>query len=138
MATVVLVDTGPLVALLDRSDRARDAVRGAFASLEKAELVTSEAVVTEASCLLDFSIEAQASLQTLLAAGNIRVERIARTERSRLAALVTKYRSLPMDYADATLVLLAERLGTTRVLTLDRRDFGVYRVGRKAFQMLPR
>ena len=43
-----------------------------------------------------------------------------------------------MDYADATLVLLAERLGTTRIVTLDRRDFGVYRVGRKAFQILPR
>ncbi len=138
MADVVLVDTGPLVALLDRSERARGRVHAAFATLEKANLVTSEAVVTEASYLLDFSLEMQANLQTLLAHGNIRVEPIEKGERPRLASLIQKYESMPMDYADATLVLLAERLGTTRIVTLDRRDFGVYRVGRKAFQILPR
>jgi len=138
VAGVVLVDTGPLVALLDRSERSRARVQAAFASLEKADLVTSEAVVTEASYLLDFSVELQANLQTLLTLGNIRVEPIEKNERPRLASLIKKYDSLPMDYADATLVLLAERLGTTQVVSLDRRDFGVYRVGRKAFQILPR
>jgi len=43
-----------------------------------------------------------------------------------------------MDYAHATLVLAAERLSITRVLTLDRRDFGLYRVGRRGFQIFPR
>lgn len=43
-----------------------------------------------------------------------------------------------MDYADATLVVMAERLGTTSVFTLDRRDFGAYRAGRRGFDVLPR
>jgi len=42
-----------------------------------------------------------------------------------------------MDFADATLVVLAERLRTTAVLTFDRRDFGVYRVGRRKFRLVP-
>lgn len=42
-----------------------------------------------------------------------------------------------MDYADATLVALAEDVGTNLVLTTDRRDFGVYRVGRRRFDVLP-
>jgi predicted nucleic acid-binding protein len=135
---VVLVDTGPLVALLDPSDRQRARIRAAFGALDRAELVTTEAVVTEVSYLLDFSVEAQAALQTLLAAGRPRVVPIEQDERRALAEMMTKYRSLPMDYADATLVQLATRLGTMRVLTLDRRDFNVYRVRRRGFQILPR
>jgi len=47
------------------------------------------------------------------------------------------FEELPMDFADATLVVLAERLATNRVFTLDRRDFGAYRIGRRAFRMVP-
>jgi predicted nucleic acid-binding protein len=50
---------------------------------------------------------------------------------------MAKHADLPMDYADATLVLLAERLDTTRVFSLDRRDFGVYRSRRRAFIVIP-
>jgi predicted nucleic acid-binding protein len=133
----VLVDTGPLVALLDPSDGARATCREAMDTLEDADLITTEAVVTEASYLLDFSVDAQAALQRLLHSGRIRVEPVAPAERPRLATLIEKYRTLPMDYADATLVLLAERLGTMRVFTLDRRGFSIYRVGRRRFQIIP-
>jgi predicted nucleic acid-binding protein len=133
----VLVDTGPLVALLDPSDRERPRCRSALDRLEAFELVTTEAVITEASYLLDFSIEAQAGLQHLLSSGRPRVEPVTKADRPRLAELLDKYRDLPMDYADATLVVLAERLGCARVFTLDRRDFGVYRVGRKRFELVP-
>jgi len=98
--------------------------------------VTTEAVVTEAEYLLDFSSEAQAALMHVLASGRPRVEAIAATDRKRLAELMGRYADLPMDYADATLVLVAERLGAMRVFTLDRRDFGVYRVGRKRFEIV--
>jgi uncharacterized protein len=51
---------------------------------------------------------------------------------------VTKYADLPMDYADATLVALAEELDTNLVLTTDRRDFGLYRIrGRRRFEIVP-
>lgn len=138
MRGVVLVDTGPLVALFDPSDRARAACRATLATLERADLVTTEAVVTEASFLLDFSVDAQVALQTLLAAGRPRVVAMGPDDRARIATLTRKYRDLPMDYADSTLVALAERLGTTTVFTLDRRDFAVYRAGRKSFDMWPR
>ena len=48
-----------------------------------------------------------------------------------------RYADLPMDLADATLVVLAERLRTPWIFTLDRRDFSVYRVGRRTFRLLP-
>ncbi len=135
---VVLVDTGPLVALFDPSDGARARCLAMLERLENADLVTTEAVVTEAAYLLDFSSKAQTALMQFLAGGRPRVEPIATGERARVAELMGRYHSLPMDYADATLVRLAERMGTTRVFTLDRRDFGVYRVGRRQFEIMPR
>lgn len=72
----------------------------------------------------------------VLASGRPRVEAIAATDRERLAELMGRYADLPMDYADATLVLVAERLRATRVFTRDRRDFGVYRVGRRRFEIV--
>lgn len=134
---VVLVDTGPLVALLDPSDKARPRCRAQLDRLERADLVTTEAVVTEAAYLLDFSVDAQAALMHLLASGRPRVERIDVDERARVGELMRKYRDLPMDYADATLVVLGERFATNRVFTLDRRDFALYRLGRRRFELLP-
>ncbi len=55
----------------------------------------------------------------------------------RASALMAKYHDLPMDFADATLVVLAERLGTPRIFTLDRKDFGAYRLGRRSFRIVP-
>ena len=134
---VVLVDTGPLVALLDPSDRARARCRECLDGLEQADLVTTEAVLTEAAYLLDFSVRAQSALQQLLASGRPRVEPVLTSERERIAELLGRYQTLPMDYADATLVALAERLRTRRVFTLDRRAFSIYRLGRKSFELLP-
>jgi predicted nucleic acid-binding protein len=51
---------------------------------------------------------------------------------------MTKYEDRPMDFADATLIVLGESLATTSVFTLDRRDFGVYRIGRSKPTLLPR
>ena len=135
---VVLVDTGPLVALLDPSDAARPACRVCLEALERSDLVTTEAVVTEAAYLLDFSIQSQAALLELLASGRPRVEALSPRDRLRAAELLGKYADLPMDYADATLVVLAERLRARRVFTLDRKDFAVYRVGRRRLSILPR
>jgi predicted nucleic acid-binding protein len=56
----------------------------------------------------------------------------------RAAALMRKYANVPMDFADATLVVLAEEFQVGNVLTLDRRGFGVYRIsGTKRFTILP-
>lgn len=55
-----------------------------------------------------------------------------------ISVLMEKYRNVPMDYADATLVALGEELGTDRVFTLDHRGFSAYRLNqRKPFRLLP-
>lgn len=136
-APLVLVDTGPLVSLFDPSDRDREACKGALAQLRSSRRVTSLAVITEATYLLDFSAAARQALLAFIAAGGVEIVEFTPADISRAAALMDKYSSLPMDFADATLVVLAERLQTRTVFTLDRRDFGVYRVGRRVFRLLP-
>ena len=137
MGDVVLVDTGPLVALFDPSDAARDSCRDCLADLERADLVTTDAVITEAMYLLAFSARAQVALLTLLAEGKPRVEAMSPSDHKRASELIERYASLPMDYADATIVVLAERLKTTRVFTLDRKDFSIYRARRARFRIVP-
>lgn len=136
-ADVVLVDTGPLVALFDPSEQAHEICKRTLSRLRRQRRLTSLAVVTEATYLLGFSGEAQRALLSFLAAGAVEVAELGAADLSRAAALMERYESLPMDFGDATLVLLAERLQTTSVFTLDRRDFAVYRAGRRAFRILP-
>jgi predicted nucleic acid-binding protein len=134
---VVLVDTGPLVALFDPSDANHERCKDVLGRLRSSRRVTSLAVLTETVYLLGFSPRAQRAVLSFLAAGGVEVADFGAADISRSAALMQRYESLPMDFADATLVVLAERLHTTAVFTLDRRDFSVYRAGRRAFRLLP-
>lgn len=136
-ADIVLVDTGPLVALFDPSDQDHEPCERVLAGLEESRLLTTIAVITEATYLLGFSIKAQCSLLSFICANALEIEPLGPSDLERAAVLMTKYADLPMDFADATLVVLAERLGTTRIFTLDRRDFGTYRVKRRAFRLVP-
>lgn len=134
---IVLVDTGPLVALFDPSDRDHAACTAALAALYTSRLLTTLAVVTEVTYLLAFSTDAQQALLTFVSAGGVELADVAPADVSRAGALMKKYADLPMDFADATLVVVGESLKTPWIFTLDRRDFSVYRVGRKAFRILP-
>ena len=134
---IVLVDTGPLVALFDPSDRDHEVCTAELGTLSQSRLVTTLAVLTEASYLLAFSAEAQRGVIEFVGAGAIELPELDASDLARAAGLMKKYQDLPMDLADATLVVLAERLRTSRIFTLDRQDFSVYRVGRKAFHILP-
>jgi len=87
--------------------------------------------------LLNFSAGAQDALLEMVERGALRVLPIEESDISRIRALIRKYRDLPMDLADATLVRVAEREGIQQVFTLDRRDFTTYRVGRRAFAIIP-
>ena len=135
---VVLVDTGPLVAMFDPSDRARESCLTELGRLERRRLVTTLAVVTEATYLLDFSKSAQQAFLTFVASGAVELAELGATLVSKAQSLMAKYADLPMDFADATLVVLAESLDTTTIFTLDRRDFGVYRTGRRKFRLIPK
>jgi len=137
VAGELLLDTGALVSLLDRSQKHHKAYSRFFSDWTK-PVVSTEAVLTEASHLLGAVRGGrQACLDFFLLGGAVLVP-AAKTSLGRCRELVQQYADLPMDYADATLVVLAEELGTNLVFTTDRRDFAVYRIkGRRRFDVLP-
>lgn len=132
-----LLDTGPLVAYLDADDRQHARAASALDSFS-GRLVTSNAVITEAMFLLQDVPDGPTLLAEFIGASATHVYDLAQpAELKQAAQLMERYRDTPMDYADATLVLLAEALGLATVLTLDRRGFGTYRTrSRKAFKLV--
>ena len=133
----VLVDTGPLVALFDPSDRDHEACTDALARLGRSRLLTTLAVVTETTYLLAFSGQAQRAILQFVGSGAIELADLNAAQLGRAAALMEQYEDLPMDFADATLIVIAESERTQTVFTLDRRHFSIYKAGRKPFRLLP-
>lgn len=133
-----LVDTGAVVALVNRDDRHHPAVVEWFQRFH-GKLLTTEAVVTETAYVLAASPPHQAAallwFERARAAGLLHVEPVADYEA--LARIIAQYADLPCDYADASLIALAEAAGVSAIATIDQRDFSVYRLrGRKRFRIL--
>lgn len=124
----VLLDTGPLVAYLDRREEHHAWAKGKFAALTE-PVLTCEAVLTEACFLLANLTHAQLAIGALLQRGVIEVVPIGAAAQPRIFALMGKYRQVPMSYADACVLWLAETHPRSRVFTLDS-DFGIYRLER--------
>ena len=120
----IVVDTGPLIALFDGSDRHHaDAL--AFVKRVKGRLITNLAVVTETSVMLGPSVDPQTAFLGW-AARALEIDNRTAGDLARIVEVMTKYRDLRADFADASLIALCERLGTERIATLDS-DFEVYR-----------
>jgi uncharacterized protein len=133
----VLVDTGPLVALLDRSDPYHLTCQEILSSLDDS-LVTVWPVVTETMYMLRAYWQAQEALWEMIEMGAVEILPIGIDDVPRMKELMRKYRDLPMDLADAALVRVAERERLRRIFTLDRRDFQIYRPSRIGrFVILP-
>ena len=133
----VLVDTGPLVALLDRSDPYHLTCQETLSSLDDS-LATVWPVVTEAMYMLRAYWQAQDALWEMIDTGAVEVLVLGKDDIARMRDLMRKYRDLPMDLADAALVRVAERERLRRIFTLDRRDFQIYRPSRIGrFAVLP-
>jgi predicted nucleic acid-binding protein len=131
----VLLDTGPIVALLDRSERRHQECADLVERLE-APLVTCEAVVAEACYLLRGMKGASESVLENVERGNFLVPYRVAGRAAKLAHLIKKYSDRPMDFADACLVDMSGELSTSQILTLDG-DFRFYRWGRnRAFELL--
>ncbi len=122
-----LVDTGPLVAYLDAGDPGHTRVAESWDTFT-GRLVTSSAAITEAMHFVAPSRRGPRLLAELVTSSGMEVYDLTRPpELNEAVALMEKYADTPMDFADATLVLLAEALGIREVLTLDYRGFTVYR-----------
>ena len=125
---MIIADTGFWLALFDGKDQFHDAARQALLSVREG-LVTTWPVLTETCYLLQRQVgQAQAATfierQTL---GTFSLFALETHHLPRLTALMRQYANLPMDLADASLVVLAEHLGHGRILSTDQRDFDIYR-----------
>jgi uncharacterized protein len=131
-----LVDTGAILALADPTDSWHAACREAFATQVRIPLVTTVAVLTET---FYFALKRGFRRQVWdLVHTNIVVAPITNDELPPLDTLMARYADRPMDFADATLVHVAEREGLRTILTIDHADFETYRIGRNAkFRVLP-
>ena len=138
MGGELLLDTGALVSLLDRSQRwHREYAR--FFRAWQGPVVSTEAVLTEATHLLGRVQGGRAACLEFFVAGGAVLAPATSGSLRRSRELIEQYADLPMDYADATLVVLGEELDTDLVFTTDARDFAVYRMKRrKRFRIVPR
>jgi len=133
----ILLDTGPFIALLDSSEQSHERCTTFFKDF-RGRLFTTEPVLTEVLYLLGPSIKAQkAGIEFILKAGAMLVPQ-SLDSLKRALELMEKYKDVPMDFADATLVALAEEMVITEIFTLDVRGFSTYRIhGRKTFRLWP-
>ena len=137
LARDLLLDTGPLVAVLDARDQWHARCVAVWPQVIH-RCLTMEAVVAEACHLvLRGAGPAHAPLDFLLSAG-VPIVGLETAGHRRAASLMGQYAAVPMDFADASLVALGEALGITSVFTTDRRGFSAYRPPRgKRFALLP-
>lgn len=131
---MILIDTGPLLALFDPRDSDHDACHKVLKTIEE-PLYTTEAVLTEALYMIDAESKGAEGLKRFFLDDFVSLLALKKINLGRCFELMETYRDLPMDYGDASLVVLAEALGTTKIFTLDFGDFSVYRLkkGHKKF-----
>ena len=132
-----LIDTGAILALLDRSDRWHHVCVDAFRQL-RLPLLTSEAVLTEVFHLFGDSRQEMEAAWKFVRSGALTIGIIEPEELTHLHGLMSRYWDRPMDFADATLVYLARRESLSVILTVDQADFATYRIeGKRQFRVFP-
>jgi len=124
-----LIDAGPLIALFNKSDKYHEKIKE-FIKNYTGLLTTSWPVITEVCHMLDFNINAQIDFLKWIKLGGLKVEDIETEEIDKIIKLSEKYSDIPMDLADATLVVISERLGIKEIITIDS-DYYIYRTTEK-------
>ncbi len=137
MAGSGLIDTGAILALLDRTDRWHGVCVEAFPQL-RLPLLTSEAVLTELFHLVGDNRREVEAAWKFVRSGALALGAIEDSELAQIQILMSRYADCPMDFADATLVHLAQRESLSTIFTVDHADFNTYRIdGRRRFRVLP-
>jgi predicted nucleic acid-binding protein len=126
---LILVDTGPLVALFDPRDPDHHDCRERLQRIGAA-LMTTLPVLTEAFHILGAASRGSQQLRLFIERGGAGVHGFSQQELTRAFELMETYHDRPMDLADASIIAAAETLGTRKVFTLDRNDFETYRIKR--------
>ncbi|MCL2410473.1 MAG: PIN domain-containing protein [Treponema sp.] len=129
----ILIDAGPLIALFDVSDNHHKKMK-TFLQEHPFRFISTLAVFTEVSHMLDFSVKAQQDFYEWVMYKGVIISDINQHDIPRIVELTKKYADLPMDFADATLVVTAEKTGIKKIISLDK-DFDIYRLpGRENIQ----
>jgi predicted nucleic acid-binding protein len=132
-----LIDTGAILALLHEDDNWHERCLAAFGAMQ-VPLATSGAVLTEVFHLVGRGHHRVARAWTFVRSGAVTVLPIDDDDMAALQDLMARYADRPMDFADATLVHIAEREALNTVLTVDHADFETYRIGsRGRFRVVP-
>jgi uncharacterized protein len=132
-----LVDTGALLAIANRGDRWHQACLAALTTL-RLPLVATTAVLTETFYFAGKQHGLTKRVWDFVRDAGITLAPVADSDLQALDTLMRRYADRPMDFADATLVHVAEREGLHTILTIDHDDFETYRIGRNAkFRILP-
>ena len=126
---MILVDTGPLIALFDPQDEQHSRCRQTLKEIRE-PILTTIPVLTETFHMLGPASIGSERLRDFVEDGGLSVWFLDRTWLTRSFELMERYADHPMDLADASLVAAAEALGTRKVFTIDRKDFETYRVRR--------
>ena len=131
----ILIDSGPLIALFDKSDKYHESAIK-FLKNNKLPLITTIASITETLHLLDFNRNAQIDFLEWINNGALEIHNIEISDFHRIKDLTEKYSDLPMDFADSCLVFLAEKLNINTIVTIDI-DFSIYRIkGKNTFEII--
>lgn len=125
MQNRAVIDSGPLIALFDRDDEFHERIKQ-FLQQYCGRLYSTTPVLTEVTHLLDFSITSQLDFLRWVHSGAIELIDINQADLKVICQLTEKYADRPMDFADASLVLVAEKLRLEQVISIDE-DFFVYR-----------
>ncbi|MDX1958322.1 MAG: PIN domain-containing protein [Leptospiraceae bacterium] len=129
-----LLDAGPLIALFDNSDKHSLRVQDFFKTY-KGSFYTTWPVITETMHFLNFNAEVQSDFLKWLQRDPLRISTQDKKSLEKIRILILKYQNVPMDFADASLLLLSEEENINHILTLDS-DYIVYRSKKKKFKYL--
>ena len=124
-----IIDSGPLIALFDGSDKYHNDVLN-FMKEYKGKLITSWAVITEVSHMLDFNLQVQIDFLKWCEVGGIEVYNITQDGISNIRVMMEKYIDIPMDLADGTLMYIANKENIKNIVSIDS-DFDIYRTFKK-------
>lgn len=125
MQNVVLIDSGPIIALFNSKDKFHKSCIK-FLKTFKGELISSWPVVSEVIYLLSYSIEAQTDFLEWIERGSIQIIDISITDIRYIKNRMRKYSDLPMDLADASLMCISEKQGIEKIISIDS-DFSIYK-----------
>ncbi len=121
----LIIDTGPIVAYLDARDDLHDVITQFIGSF-KGQFITTLPVITEAMWMLRTDHRVQNELSLILARELIKIENLTPSDFTFISEVNEKYRTLPADFADLTLLAISKRLEVAEIFTLDS-EFDIYR-----------